>query len=202
MAPRLPGLFASLVLMIFAPACDSEDAKRGSDEAPAKSDSKSDSGAGKAEDSKVKGEDASQAKRVSDPCKALANATQEACRHELNTGARTGCMMALTSIGVASEQAGGQLFDLGPDNQRAADVSCRSQLKTVQKKHAKVKDAPAVNWAPTCAKYIKKYDETCLANLGTKDRDATCSRSFVSVQAPLRASDVAGSESGCEALMN
>ena len=59
-----------------------------------------------------------------------------------------------------------------------------------------------MNWAPACAKYIKEYDETCLATLGTKDRDASCSRPFISVKSPLRASDVAGSESGCTAMMN
>ena len=208
MTPRQAFSLISSFVLLVAPACDSDGGKGAaadgggaadgsapakSGEAEAKADDKDSAAAGAGEPAK--------AEPPAEPCKALVGATQTACRHQLHTGAETGCLMALMGIKTAAEQAGGQLFDLGPDNQKAADANCGIHLDKVLEKYEAVKDAPKVSWGPECTKYVAQYDETCLATLGQKDRDASCNDPFNGVMAPLRPDNVDGAELGCGMAM-
>jgi hypothetical protein len=106
-------------------------------------------------------------------------------------------MLALQGIKVAADQAGGKLFDLGPDNQKAADANCRIHLGKVEKGKAKAEGAPAIEWGAECTKYIAEYDEACLAKLGAPEHGETCKKNFIAVMAPLKGDDLERAEFGC-----
>lgn len=109
-------------------------------------------------------------------CDTLVAETGTACMDMISRGLDVSCNTYLGAVGMAMDQADGNLFDVGDANKDTANRFCATYVKKLRK------DRKANNHTmlgksevgPECAALAERFDARCITGLGKEKLSGKC----------------------------
>lgn len=111
-------------------------------------------------------------------CNAYVAAIRDVCLDSITRKLDMSCNSELIALGVAQDQAAGNLFDVGSEkaNAKVVESVCGKYLGSLQDKR-KDKDAAMTakdSAGPMCTTLATQFDAKCMANLGQEALSDQC----------------------------
>lgn len=134
-------------------------------------------------------------------CSAYVAAIRNVCLDSITRNLDMSCNSQLIALGVAQDQAAGNLFDVGSEeaNAKVVESVCGKYLESLQKKR-KEKDAAMTakdSAGPSCTTLATNFDAKCMANLGKGTLSDQCGNAASMMSAVRRSLP---GEEGCKAV--
>ena len=134
-------------------------------------------------------------------CNAYVAAIRNVCLDSITRKLDMSCNSQLIALGVAQDQAAGNLFDVGSEkaNAKVVEAVCGKYLGSLQKKR-KEKDADMAakdSAGPMCTALATDFDAKCMANLGQEKLSDQCGNAASMMSAVRRSLP---GEEGCKAV--
>lgn len=109
-------------------------------------------------------------------CNTLVTETQSVCMDMMRRGLDVRCDTYLMAVKMAMRQSEGDLFDIGEDNQGAANSFCAVYVKKLRKdrkKHDGSMQAKGKQ-GPKCTALADRFESECLPKLGKQPLSSKC----------------------------
>jgi len=127
-------------------------------------------------------------------CPTFAKELQTACANIVDKRLNIPCNKYLMELGVAQDQAGGKLFDVGAENAKVGSALCSRGVKRLREDVAKAeeKGSDSVAWADSCKDYLATVRKDCFTKIEKGAHAKHCEQTIMMLQMSVGQKDDGG----------